>query len=208
MEMKYSLAVTFFSVAFISTELSFSFFFFCRFFCNDADMLGFKAKDDGDTIEDVEEDCKQQEVKHVAEDETPFLETEKTKTVSSLPEERPRSCFQWLSILGNHSGNPGPSHTVFSQQSHQQRSNCMESQADDSNGVQAESGAVCGESDEESSPLIEPQCFSQSQKSVEPPQCSLRSSKILQVSNNNSDTKIRKRDISTFAYIPFFFFLR
>lgn len=157
-----------------------------RFFCNDADMLGFKAKDDGDTIEDVEEDCKQQEVKHVAEDETPFLETEKTKTVSSLPEERPRSCFQWLSILGNHSGNPGPSHTVFSQQSHQQRSNCMESQADDSNGVQAESGAVCGESDEESSPLIEPQCFSQSQKSVEPPQCSLRSSKILQESDSNS----------------------
>lgn len=164
-------------------------------------MFGFKEKDESDVIQDVEEDCKQQEVEHVAEDESPFLETEKTKTVSSVPGERPRSCFQWLSILGNHSGNPGPSHTVFSQQFHQQRSSCMASQADNSNGVQAETEAMCGESDEESSPLIEPQCFSQSQKSFEPPECRLESSKILQVSNNNSYTKVRKLDISTFSYV-------
>ncbi|NXJ09868.1 EXO1 Exonuclease, partial [Odontophorus gujanensis] len=157
-----------------------------RFFCSDADTLDFKAKDDSDITEDVEEECKQLEVEHVAEDDSPLLESEKTKTVSSLPGEIQRSCFRWLSILGNHSGNPGPSCTVFSQQFHEQRSKCMASQADDINGVQAESGAVCGESDEESSPLIEPQCFLQSQKPFEPPESSLGSSKILQESDSNS----------------------
>ncbi|NXI73206.1 EXO1 Exonuclease, partial [Anseranas semipalmata] len=149
-----------------------------RFFCNEADVLDCKAKDDSDQIQDVEGDCKKQESKHVAEDASPFSETEKTRTTSSLPGERQKSCFQWFSNLGNNSGNPSPSHTVSSQQFYQQRSNCTASQADDINGAQAESGLVCVESDEESSPLTELKCSLQSQRSCEPSECSLESPKI------------------------------
>ncbi|XP_035414716.1 LOW QUALITY PROTEIN: exonuclease 1 [Cygnus atratus] len=159
-----------------------------RFFCNEADELDCRAKDDSDQIQDVEGDCKKQEAKHVAEDASLFSGTEKTRTTSSLPGETQKSCFRWFSSLGNNSGNPCLSHIVSSQHFDQQRSNCVASQADDINGVQAESGVVC-ESDEESSPLTELNCSSQSQGSCEPSECNLESPKTPPVCNNNSETE-------------------
>ncbi|KAM6208304.1 exonuclease 1 isoform 3-T3 [Sarcoramphus papa] len=163
-----------------------------RFFCNDAIMFDGRAKkDDSDLTQDAERDCQKQEVKHVAEDVSQFSETEKsTRTIFTPPGETQKNCFRWFSSLINNSGNPGPSHTVFSQHFHQQRSNCVVSQEDQINGVQTESGAVCGELEEESSPLTELEQSSQSQRSCEPSECSLESSEIPQVSNNSSDAEV------------------
>ncbi|NXC39028.1 EXO1 Exonuclease, partial [Penelope pileata] len=156
-----------------------------RFFCSDADLLDCRAKDDSDLIQDVERDCKKQEAKPVVEDDSQFSETEKTKTISSGPGERQKSCFRWFSSLRNHSENPGPSQSVFSEQSHQERSNCMASQADDINGVKTEGEAAYSESDEESTPLIELECSLQSQGSCESSECSLESSKIQECDSNS-----------------------
>ncbi|XP_050750064.1 exonuclease 1 isoform X3 [Gymnogyps californianus] len=163
-----------------------------RFFCNDAIMFDGRAKkDDSDLTQDAERDCQKQEVKHVAEDVSQFSETEKsTRTIFTPPGETQKNCFRWFSSLVNNSGNPGPSHTVFSQHFHQQRSNCVVSQEDQINGVQTESGAVCGELEEEFSPLTELEQSSQSQRSCEPSECSLESSEIPQVSNNSSDAEV------------------
>ncbi|NXF51623.1 EXO1 Exonuclease, partial [Oceanites oceanicus] len=154
-----------------------------RFFCNDAIMFDGRAKkDDTDLTQDAGWDCQKEEVKHVAEDVSQFSETEKsTKTIFTPPGETQKNCFRWLGNLVNNSGNPGPSHTVFSQQFHQQRSNCMVSQEDQINGVQSE----CGELEEESSPLIELERSSQTQRSCEPSECSLESSEILQESDSS-----------------------
>ncbi|NXI92065.1 EXO1 Exonuclease, partial [Psophia crepitans] len=159
-----------------------------RFFCNDAIIFDGKAKkDDSDLTQDAEQDCKKQEVKHVAEDVSHSSESEKsTRTIFTPPGETQKSCFRWFNSLINNSGNPGPSYTVFSQQFHQQRSNCVESQEDQINGVQAGSGEVCDESEEESSPLTELEQSSQSQRSCEPSECSLESSEILQEYDSNS----------------------
>ncbi|NXW51747.1 EXO1 Exonuclease, partial [Nyctiprogne leucopyga] len=157
-----------------------------RFFCGDAITFGTAKKDDGDLTQDIEQDCQQQEVKPV-EDVSKFSETEKsTRTICTPPGETPKSCFRWFSSLVNNSGNPGPSPTVFSQQFHQQRHNCVVSQGDQINEVQTESGAVCDESEEESSPLTELEQSSQSQRSCELSKCSLDSSKIPQESDSNS----------------------
>ncbi|NXA99466.1 EXO1 Exonuclease, partial [Cnemophilus loriae] len=161
-----------------------------RFFCNDAVMFDSRAKkDDGDLTQDAEQDCQKQEVKHAAEDVSRFSESEKLpRTVFTPPGEVQKSCSQWFSSLKNNSGNLGPSHTVFSQQFHQQRNNCIVSQEDEING------AVRDESEEESSPLIELEQSSQSHGSCEPSECSLESSEILQVSNNSSDSSSKLND--------------
>ncbi|NWX66235.1 EXO1 Exonuclease, partial [Promerops cafer] len=153
-----------------------------RFFCNDALMFDSRAKkEDGDLTQDAEQDCQKQEVKHVAEDVSWFAETEKSsQTVFTPPVEMQKSCSQWFSSLKSNSGNLSPSHTVFSQQFHQQRNNCIVSQEDQING------AVCDESEEESSPLIELEQSSQSHGSCEPSECSLESSEILEESDSSS----------------------
>ncbi|KFQ49703.1 Exonuclease 1 [Nestor notabilis] len=159
-----------------------------RFFCNDAIMFDSKArKDDCDLTQDVEQDCQKQEVEHVAEDVSKISETEKsTRSIFTSPGETQQNCFRWFSSLINNSGNHGPSHTVSSQQFHQQRSNCKLSQENQINGVQTESGAVCDESEEESCPLTELEKSSESQRSCEQSGCSLESSEIPQESGSNS----------------------
>ncbi|NXP26783.1 EXO1 Exonuclease, partial [Scytalopus superciliaris] len=159
-----------------------------RFFYNDAITFDGRAKKDDDLAQDAEQDCQKQEVKHVAEDDiSQFSETEKsTRTVLIPPGEMQKSCFQWFSSLVNSSGNPGPSHTVFSQQFQQERNNCVVSQEDQNNGVQTEEGAVCDELEEESSPLIELEQSSQSHESSKPSECSIESSEILQDSDSSS----------------------
>ncbi|NXF04951.1 EXO1 Exonuclease, partial [Smithornis capensis] len=159
-----------------------------RFFCNDAIMFDDRAnKDDDDLTEDAEQDCQKQEVKHLAVDVSQFSETEKsTKTVFTPPGEMQKSCFQWFSSLVSNSGNPGPSHTVFSQPFDQKRNNCVVPQEDQINGVQTENEAVCDELEEESSPLTELEQSLQIHESREPSECSLESSEILQESDSNS----------------------
>ncbi|XP_030801893.1 exonuclease 1 [Camarhynchus parvulus] len=156
-----------------------------RFFCNDADMFDSRAKKEGcDLIQDAEQDCQKQEVKHVAEDVSRFSETEKSsRTVFTPPGEMQKSCSQGFSGLKSNSGNLGLPHAVFSQQFYQQRNNCIVSQEDQINE------AVCDESEEESSPLIELEQSSQSHGSFEPSECSLESSEILQVPNNSLGAK-------------------
>ncbi|NXK08645.1 EXO1 Exonuclease, partial [Herpetotheres cachinnans] len=159
-----------------------------RFFFNDAIMFDGRAeKDDSDLTPDVEQDCQEQEVKLVVEDVSQFSETEKsTRTLFTPPGEMQKNCFRWFSSLVNNAGNPGPSHTVFSQQFHQQRSNCVVSQEDKINGVQMESEAGCGKLEEESSTLTELERSSESQRSCEPSECSLEPSEILQEPDSNS----------------------
>ncbi|NXE77926.1 EXO1 Exonuclease, partial [Cochlearius cochlearius] len=162
-----------------------------RFFCNDAimfeDNCGRAKKDDSDLTQDAEQDCQKQEVKHVAEEVSQFSETEKsTRTIFTPPGETQKNCFGWFSSLINNSRNPGPSHTVFSQQFHQQKSNCVVSQEGHINGVQTESGAAHGELEEVSSPLTELEQSSQSQRSCETSECSLESSEIPQESDSSS----------------------
>ncbi|NXW68686.1 EXO1 Exonuclease, partial [Hirundo rustica] len=153
-----------------------------RFFCNDPVMFDSRAKkEDGDLTQDEEQGCPKQEVEHVAEAVSRFSETEKSsRTVFTPPGEMQESCLQWCSSLRSNSGNCGPSHNVLSEQYHQQRNNCIVSQGDQI------SGAVCDESEEESSPLIELEQSSQSHESCEPSECSLESSEILQESDSSS----------------------
>ncbi|KAM6127982.1 LOW QUALITY PROTEIN: exonuclease 1 [Pterocles gutturalis] len=162
-----------------------------RFFCNDAIMFDGRAKKvDSDLTQDAEQDCQKQEAKRVLEDVSQFSETKKsTSTIFTPPEKMQKTCFQRFRSFLNNSGNPGPSHTIFSQQFQQQKNNCVVSQEDQTNGAQTESGAVCGELEEESSLLTELERSSQSQRSCEPSECSLESSEILQVSNNSSDAE-------------------
>ncbi|NXC60922.1 EXO1 Exonuclease, partial [Aleadryas rufinucha] len=152
-----------------------------RFFCNNAIMFDSRAKkDDGGLTQDAEQDCQKQEAKHVAEDVSRFSESEKSsRTVFKPPGEMQKS-FQWFSSLKSNSGNLGPSHTLFLQQFHRQRNNCVVSQEDQIHG------AVCDESEEESSPLIELEQSSQSRGSCEPSEGSLESSEILQESDSSS----------------------
>ncbi|XP_053830576.1 exonuclease 1 [Vidua macroura] len=156
-----------------------------RFFCNDAVMFDSRAKKEGGApTEDAEQDCQKQEVKHVDEDVSRFSETEKSsQTVFTPPGKMQNSCSQWFSSLKSNSRNLGPSQTVFSQQFHHQRNNCIVSQEDQINV------AVCDESEEESSALIELEQSSQSHGSCEPSECSLESSEILQVSSNSLGAK-------------------
>lgn len=173
------------------------FFSFFRFFCNDADMFDSREKKEaGDLTQDAEQDCQKQEAKHVAEDVSRFSETEKSsQTVFTAPGEMQKSCSQGFSSLESNSGNLGLPHSVFSQQFHQQRNNCIVSQEDQINA------AVCDESEEESSPLIELEQSSLSRGSSEPSECSLESSEILQVSNNSLGAKVRKLDVvSAFVF--------
>ncbi|NXG58676.1 EXO1 Exonuclease, partial [Hemiprocne comata] len=156
-----------------------------RFFCNDAIMFDSRAKkDDNDLTQDAEHDCQKQEVKHVAENVSQSSETEKsTRTTFTPSGETKKSCFQWFSSLVNNSENPGPPDT---QQFHQQRRNCVISQKDQVNGIQTESRAVCGEPEEESSPLMELEQSSQSQRSCEPSVYSLESAEIPEESDSSS----------------------
>ncbi|NXC92840.1 EXO1 Exonuclease, partial [Certhia familiaris] len=153
-----------------------------RFFCNDAVMFNSRAKkEDGDLNQDTEQDYQKQEIKYVAEDVSGFSETEKTSQTFFTPSgEMQKSCLPWFSSPKSNSGNLGPSHTVFSQQFHQQRNNCIVSQEDQI------IGAVCDESEEESSPLIELEQSSQSHGFCEPSECSLESPEILQESDSDS----------------------
>ncbi|XP_068041046.1 exonuclease 1 isoform X2 [Anomalospiza imberbis] len=156
-----------------------------RFFCNDAVMFDSRAKKEGSALtEDAEQDCQKQEVKHVAEDVSRFSETEKSlQKAFTPPGQMQKSCSQWFSSLKSNSGNLRPSQIVFSEQFHHQRNNCIVSQEDQINV------AVCDESEEESSPLIELEQSSQPHGSCEPSECSLESSEILQVSSNSLDAK-------------------
>ncbi|NWS22566.1 EXO1 Exonuclease, partial [Pachyramphus minor] len=166
-----------------------------RFFCKDAIMFDGRAKkdDDDDPSQDAEQDCQKQEIKCVAEDVSHFSETEKsTRTVITPPGEMQKSCFQWFSSLISNSGNPGPSHTVFSQQLHQEHNSCVVSQEDQINGVQTENEAVCDELEEEFSPLIG---LEQSSQSCEPSEHSLESSEILQEPDSNSKLADDKRTL-------------
>uniref|UniRef100_A0A8C5TRF5 Exonuclease 1 n=1 Tax=Malurus cyaneus samueli TaxID=2593467 RepID=A0A8C5TRF5_9PASS len=154
-----------------------------RFFCNDAVMFDSRAKkDDSDLAQHAEQDScmEKQEAKPVAEYVSQFPETEKSRTVSRPPGEKKKSCFQWFSSYVSNSGNLGASHSVFSQQFHQQRNNCVVSEEPQVNGV------VCDESEEESSPLIELEKSAQSHGSCEPSECRLESSETLQESDSNS----------------------
>ncbi|NWU07581.1 EXO1 Exonuclease, partial [Cephalopterus ornatus] len=160
-----------------------------RFFCKDAIMFDGRAKkdDDDDLTQDAEQDCQKQEIKYVAEDVSQFSETEKsTRTVFTPPGEMQKSCFQWFSSLISNSGNPGSSHTVFSQQFHQGKNSCVVSQEDQINGVQTENEAVCDDLEEESSPLIGLEQSSQSCESCKPSERSLEFSEILEESDSNS----------------------
>ncbi|KFW00244.1 Exonuclease 1 [Eurypyga helias] len=156
-----------------------------RFFCNDAIMFDGREKDDHGLTQDAEWDCQKHEVKHVA-DVSQMSETEKSaRTICTPPGETQKNCFRWFSSLLNNSGNHGPSHAVFSQQVHQQRSNCVVSQEGQATGVQTECGAVCGELEEEFS-LTELEQSSQSQRSCEASECSLESSETPQESDSSS----------------------
>ncbi|NWH77566.1 EXO1 Exonuclease, partial [Piaya cayana] len=159
-----------------------------RFFCNDAIMCDGKSKkDNNDLTQDAERDCQKQEVKHIAEDDSPFSETEKsTRTICTPPGETQKKCFRWFSSFVNNSGNHGQSRTVFSEQFRQWRSNYVVSQEDQINGVQTESGAARGELEEESLLLTEAEQTSQSQRSCEPSEYSLESSEISQESDSTS----------------------
>ncbi|NXK94975.1 EXO1 Exonuclease, partial [Formicarius rufipectus] len=158
-----------------------------RFFYSDAIRSDGRAKKDDDLTQDAEQECQKQEVKHVAENVSQFSETEKSrKTVFIPPGEMQKSCFQWFSSLVNNSQNPGPSHTVFSQQLHQERNNCAVSQEYQNNGVQTEDGVVCDELEEESSPLTELKQSSQSHEFCQPSECSMESSEILLDSDSSS----------------------
>ncbi|NXM54710.1 EXO1 Exonuclease, partial [Illadopsis cleaveri] len=152
-----------------------------RFFCNDAVTFDSTAKkEDGDGTQDDEQECQKQEVKYVDEDVSRLSETEKSsQTVFTPPGEMQESCFQRFSSLKSNSGNLGPSRIEFSPQFHQQRNNCIVSQEDQI------SGAVCNESEEDSSPLIELEQSSQSHGSCEPLECSLESSEILEESDSS-----------------------
>lgn len=153
-------------------------------------------KDDSDLTQNAEQDCQKREIKHVADDVSHFSESEKSRrTIFTPPGETQRSCFRWFSSLINNSGNSGPSHTVLSQQSYQQRSNCVVSQEDEINGIQTGSGEAFGELGEESFSLTEWEQSTQSQSSCEPSECSLETSEIPQMSNNSSDAEVRKLDI-------------
>ncbi|XP_071404101.1 exonuclease 1 [Pithys albifrons albifrons] len=172
-----------------------------RFFCNDVIMFDSRPKEDDDQTQDAQQDCQKQEVKREAEQEvkheadvSQFSETEKsTRTVFTPTREKQKSCFQWLSSLVNNSGNPGPSQTVFSQQFHQERNNCVVSQEDQTNGVQTENGAVCDELEEESSPLIGLEQSSQSDESCKPSHCGVESSEIFKAAKE-SDSSSKMAD--------------
>ncbi|NXA32691.1 EXO1 Exonuclease, partial [Eudromia elegans] len=155
-----------------------------RFFCNATDTLDFRSKtDDGQFSQDVARDCQNKEIKHVAENVSQFSETEKPpRTALSLPGETQKSCFQWFGSLEHGSASPGPSHAALSQQLPQQQGNYMASQEDEINELQTDSGALCGESDERSSPITDLECSSQSQMSCKLSESSLESSEVSQES--------------------------
>ncbi|NXI39674.1 EXO1 Exonuclease, partial [Galbula dea] len=159
-----------------------------RFFCNDAITYDNREKeDDSDLAQDAKQDCQNQEAKPIAEDASHFPETEKSiRTIFTPPGETKKNCFRWFSSLVNKSGNPCLSDTVFSQQFHQQRSNCMVSHEDHTNEVLTVSGAACNELEEGTSPLTELELSSQTQRSQELSECSLESSEILQESTSSS----------------------
>ncbi|NXG49651.1 EXO1 Exonuclease, partial [Psilopogon haemacephalus] len=157
-----------------------------RFFCNDT-MFDYRAKkDDSDLTQDAEQVCQEQKVKDVSEDVSHFSETEKsTSAIFTPPGETQKNCFQWFSSFTSKPGNTSLSHTVFSHQFHQQRSNCVVSLEDQVNGVQSESESVCSEVEEESSPLTELEELSESQRSCKLLEHKLESSEI-EASRNNS----------------------
>ncbi|NWJ03811.1 EXO1 Exonuclease, partial [Crypturellus undulatus] len=164
-----------------------------RFFCNATDTLDFQSKtDDSPFFQDMERDCQKKETKHVVENLSQCSETEKPpRTTLCLPGETQKSCFQWFGSLESGSANPGPSHTMLSQQLPQQQDNYMASQEDEINNLQTDSGPPCGESDEESSPITDLECSSQSQVSCKLSESSLESSEVSQLSNN-SPAEVRK----------------
>lgn len=166
-------------------------------------MFDNRAKiDDSDLTQDAEQVCQEQKVKDAAEDVSRFSESEKsTSAIVTPPGETQKNCFQWFSSFTSKPGNPSLSHTVFSQQFHEQRSNCVVSQEDQLNGVQAEGKSMCGEVEEKSSLLTELEELSESQRSCELPEHKLESSEGVEVSENKSHAEVRKLDIaSTFAF--------
>ncbi|NXN20034.1 EXO1 Exonuclease, partial [Indicator maculatus] len=148
-----------------------------RFFCNNATFDNRAKKDDSDLTQDAEQVCQEQKVEDVTDDVSHFSETEKPKSaIFTPPGEMQKNCFQWFSSFTSKPGNPCLSHTEFSQRFHQQRSNCVLYQEDQVNGVQTENEVVCGEMEEESSPLTELEQFSEPRRSCELPEHSLESS--------------------------------
>uniref|UniRef100_A0A452H675 Exonuclease 1 n=1 Tax=Gopherus agassizii TaxID=38772 RepID=A0A452H675_9SAUR len=164
-----------------------------RFFCHATNMIDCTTKNE--TIQpsqDVELDRQAQETKIITEDPAPqYLETGKfTRTISSSPVETQRSCFGWSGSLGESPGTPSPSPGVLLlQQFHRQRNNQLASQGCEISRLHTVSNAAGDESDEESSPLLEIECSSQSQGSSELSESSLDFSRISQVSNKDSDSE-------------------
>ncbi|XP_034620919.1 exonuclease 1 [Trachemys scripta elegans] len=164
-----------------------------RFFCHATNMIDCTTKNEtAQPSQDVELDCQTQETKSITEDPVPqCLETGKfTRTISSSPVETQRSCFSWSGSLGESPGTPSPSPGVLRlQQFHRQRNNQMASQDCEISRLHTVSSAAGDESDEESSPLLEMECSSQSQGSSELSESSLDVSRISQVSNKDSDAE-------------------
>ncbi|XP_075780952.1 exonuclease 1 isoform X2 [Pelodiscus sinensis] len=165
-----------------------------RFFCHDTHMPDSATKNEAaQPPRNVEVDCQAQETKSITEDPVPpCLETEKfTRTISSSPVEIQRSCFSWSGSLGESPGTPSPSPGVLLlQQFHRQRNDQVVSQGGEVSGLHTVSKAASDESDEESSPLPEMDCSSQSQGSSELSENSADSSRILQ----ESDCRLKGSD--------------
>ncbi|XP_048699709.1 exonuclease 1 isoform X3 [Caretta caretta] len=164
-----------------------------RFFCHATAMVDCTTKNEtAQPSQDVKLDCQAQETKSITEDPVPQCsETGKfTRTVSSSPVETQRSCFSWSGSLGESPGTPSPSPGVLLlQQFHRQRNSQRVSQGCEISRLHTVSNAGGDESDEESSPLLEMECSSQSQGSSELSESSLDFSRISQVSNKDSEAE-------------------
>uniref|UniRef100_A0A8C8S6X2 Exonuclease 1 n=1 Tax=Pelusios castaneus TaxID=367368 RepID=A0A8C8S6X2_9SAUR len=184
-----------------------------RFFCYSTNVLDCTAQNEAvQPAQDVELDCQAQETKNTTEDPVPqCLETGKfTATISSSPVETQRSCFSWSGSLRESPGTPSPSHGVLLlQQFHRQRNNQTVSQDGEVSSLHTVSSAADDESDEESSPLPEMECSSQSQGSSELSESSLDSSRVSQTSNKDSDAeesdgRLKPGDEPSSWYSPLF----
>ncbi|XP_006268888.2 exonuclease 1 [Alligator mississippiensis] len=165
-----------------------------RFFCSPVDVFDCTEKEEvSQPSPKVVLDCKAQELKHIEDHVPQSLETGKfTRTILPSPGETQRSCFRWSGNFGKNPGTPSPSSGLLPlHQFHKERENQMVSQENEMARLPTVSNVAHDESDEESCPVPEMECSSQSQESYELSESSLDSSKISQVSNKDSDAEER-----------------
>lgn len=168
---------------------------YIRFFCSPVDVFDCTEKEEvSQPSPKVVLDCKAQELKHIEDHVPQSLETGKfTRTILPSPGETQRSCFRWSGNFGKNPGTPSPSSGLLPlHQFHKERENQMVSQENEMARLPTVSNVAHDESDEESCPVPEMECSSQSQESYELSESSLDSSKISQVSNKDSDAEVRK----------------